>query len=425
VPRVILQVYPTLGAPDQMAARRPIGRDNDAYQAMLDSLVELATVADDLGYWGLAHTEHHLHSEGMEISPSPLMLNIHLGAHTKRIMHGQLGLVLPSHDPIRLAEEIAIADHMLRGRLFVGMARGYQSRWMNILCQKFGVGATYSDGSEADRSNRVLFAENFKIIKQAWAEDLLTYDGPTYKIPHPVDGIADWPPAQTITSRYGVPGEIGEDGTTVRGVSVVPRPYQQPHPPLFQAFGASPPTIEWCGEEDVVPTILFGAVERVRELLQLYRAAHASRGREVALGERAGLCRTFHIVEGVRGEDAVRAELLRRAERWEAPVWRGWYETFGLLDLMLRLPGEEGPVPAPGEAIGERLMTSGVMIGGTIDMVKRQIEELLELLPVDYLVWLFHWGIMPREEGLRQLELFATEVMPTFDVEPATRPSPA
>ena len=353
----------------------------------------------------------------MEIPPAPLMLNIHLGAHTKRIMHGQLGLVLPSHDPIRLAEEIAIADHILRGRLFVGMARGYQSRWMNILCQKYGVGATYSDGSEADRTNRVLFAENFNIIKRAWSQDLLTYDGPTYKVPHPLDGIPDWPPAQTVTSKYGVPGEIGEDGATVRGVSVVPRPYQQPHPPLFQAFGASPPTIEWCGEEDVVPTILFGAVERVRELLELYRAAHASRGRDVAIGERAGVCRTFHIVEGVRGEDAVCAELLRRADRWEAPVWRGWYETFGLLDLMLRLPGEEGPVPAPGESIGDRLMKSGVMIGGTVDMVKRQVEDLLERLPVDYLVWLFHWGIIPRDDALRQLELFATEVMPAFGIE--------
>ena len=137
MPKVILQVYPTLGPPEEMEARRPIGRDNDAYQDMLDGLVELAKAADDLGYWGLAHTEHHLHSEGMELSPSPLMLNIHLGAHTKRIMHGQLGLVLPSHDPIRLAEEIAIADHMLRGRLFVGMARGYQSRWMNILCRSW------------------------------------------------------------------------------------------------------------------------------------------------------------------------------------------------------------------------------------------------------------------------------------------------
>jgi hypothetical protein len=113
----------------------------------------------------------------------------------------------------------------------------------------------------------------------------------------------------------------------------------------------------------------------------------------------------------------VRAELLRRAERWEAPVWRGWYETFGLLDLMLRLPGEEGPVPAPGESIGERLMKSGVMIGGTVDDVKRQIEAFLEVLPVDHLVWLFHWGLIPRDEGLRQLELFATEVMPDFGIE--------
>jgi hypothetical protein len=74
----------------------------------------------------------------MEISPAPLMLNIHLGAQAKRLMHGQLGLVLPSHDPIRLAEEIAIADHLLRGRLFVGMARGYQSRWMTSCARSSG-----------------------------------------------------------------------------------------------------------------------------------------------------------------------------------------------------------------------------------------------------------------------------------------------
>jgi alkanesulfonate monooxygenase SsuD/methylene tetrahydromethanopterin reductase-like flavin-dependent oxidoreductase (luciferase family) len=415
MPKVILQVYPSLGGPDEMAARRPIGRDNEAYQRTLDSLVELAQAADDLGYWGLAHTEHHLHSEGMELSPSPLMLNVHLGAHTKRLHHGQLGLVLPAHDPIRLAEEIAIADHMLKGRLFVGMARGYQSRWMNILCQKFGVGATYSDGSEADQRNRVLFAENFKIMKLAWQEELLRYDGPTYKIPNPIEGIPDWPPARTVTGTYGAPGELAEDGTTVRAVSVVPKPYTMPHPKLFQAFGASPPTIQWCGEEDVTPTILFGAVERIKELAEIFVGAHASRGRTKGFGEGLGVCRTFHIVPNGRSEDAVRAELLRRAELWEAPVWRGWYETFGLLDVMLRLPGEEGPVPAPGESIGDRLMRSGVMLGGTVDMVKRQVERFLEQLPVDYFVWLFHWGLIPRDEALRQLELFATEVMPEFD----------
>lgn len=417
--KVILQVYPTLGNPDEMARRRPIGRDNEAYENMLDGLVELVQAADDLGYWGIAHVEHHLHSEGMEISPSPLMLNVHLGHYTKRLRHGQLGLVLPAHDPIRLAEEIAIADHMLKGRLFVGMARGYQSRWMNILCQKWGVEATASDQSETDNRNRLLFAEHFKIMKMAWSQDLLRYDGPTYKIPYPIDGIPNWPPSATVTSRYGTPGEVDENGT-VKAVTVVPKPYTAPHPQLFQAFGASPATLQWCGEENVTPTIMFGAIEGIKNLVQIYVDAAASRGRQVKFGEGIGVCRTFHIVENGRSEEAVRAELLARAEKYETPLWRGWYETFGLLNVMLRMPGEEGPVPSPGESIGERLMKSGVMIGGTVDMVKRQIEAFLKEIPVDYFVWLFHWGIFSRDEGLRSLELFANEIMQEFGIEAPT-----
>jgi hypothetical protein len=89
---------------------------------------------------GLRHDAHALHRRPVrpDLARRAVLRRDRLG---RRPVHGQLGLVLPSHDPIRLAEEIAMADHMLRGRLFVGMARGYQSRWMNILCQKLGVGA--------------------------------------------------------------------------------------------------------------------------------------------------------------------------------------------------------------------------------------------------------------------------------------------
>ena len=45
MPKVILQVYPSLGNTEQMAAHRPIGRDNDAYQRTLEGLVELVQVA--------------------------------------------------------------------------------------------------------------------------------------------------------------------------------------------------------------------------------------------------------------------------------------------------------------------------------------------------------------------------------------------
>lgn len=145
MPKVILQVYPTMGDTEEMTKRRPIGRDPEAYQNMLESLVELVKAADDLGYWGITHVEHHFHSEGLEISPSPLLLNAYLGTFTKRLNHGQLGLVLPANDPIRLAEECAMVDHMLGGRFFVGLARGYQARWQNVIGQKFTVTSTASD----------------------------------------------------------------------------------------------------------------------------------------------------------------------------------------------------------------------------------------------------------------------------------------
>ena len=391
-----------------MEAKRPIGRDAGAYQALLDSLVELVQAADDLGYWGITHVEHHMHSEGLEISPAPLLLNLYLGRYTRRLRHGQLGLVLPAHDPLRLAEECAIVDHMLRGRFFVGMARGYQARWQNILCQRFGVTSTSSDQSAADQRNRLLFEENYKIIKAAWTNDLLRYKGPTYEVPYPYEeGIKDWPPTQTTTLPYGVPGEVDPDGT-IRGVSIVPSPYTKPHPQLFQAFGASPRTLQWCGEENVTPTILAGPIENVKALMAMYQQGAASRGRQAAFGEGTGLCRSIHFTEA--GTD-----LRTAVDQYEAPVWNGWYRPFGFMEA-LRLPGEEGPLPKPGEHLADRLINSKQLIAGSVDDVKRGMEELLKEAPIEYLVWLFHWGLIPRDEALRSLELFATQVMPEFDL---------
>jgi alkanesulfonate monooxygenase SsuD/methylene tetrahydromethanopterin reductase-like flavin-dependent oxidoreductase (luciferase family) len=413
--KVILQVYPSLGAEDKMKAMRPIGRNNEAYQQMLRCLIEVSRAADDLGYWGITHVEHHGHTEGMEISPAPLMLNIYAGMHTKRLMHGQLGLVLPAHDPVRLAEEVAIADHMLQGRLFVGMARGYQARWQNVLCQRFGVTSTASDQSEADQRNRLLFEENFRIMKQAWTEDLLRYNGPTYQVPYPFEGIPNWPPAKTITEPYGVPGEVDEHGT-VQGLGVVPKPYTQPHPQLFQAFGASPGTLRWCGEEDVTPTILMGPLENLHNLMKIYIEGAEARGRHPRFGEGIGVCRTFYIFPNGTSADDVQARIAESVRKYEEPVWRGWYEQFGFMEGS-RLVGEEGPVPKPGETLHERLTKSGLLIGGTVDDVKRQVEAFLRELPIDYFVWLFHWGMIPPDEALPMLELFATEIMPEFGMD--------
>lgn len=406
MPKVILQVYPSMGDIDEMARRRPIGRDSEKYQQLLASLVELVQAADELGYWGITHVEHHFHSEGLELSPAPLLLNAYLGTYTKRLYHGQLGIVLPTHDPLRVAEETAIVDHMLKGRFFVGLARGYQSRWTNTIGQKFTVKSTASDQSADDQKNRKIFEEHFQILKMAWTQDLVRYNGSTYQIPSPYEaGITNWPPTHTTTLLYGTPGEVDENGT-IHAVTVVPKPYTQPHPKLFQAFGASERTLVWCGEENVAPIMQWGSLDGVEHLARKYQEGAALRGRNVPLGENVGLCRTFYIV----GD---RTELSQKVEKYEKPVWFGWFKQFGFMEAT-RYPGETGEVPKPGEDLCDRLLNSGVLIGGSVDEIKRQIERILNRIPVEYFVWLFHWGLMPREEGLRQLELFAKHIMPEF-----------
>src|SRR5436190_23529196 len=101
--KFMLFVLPTVPATLEERKRlRPIGRNNERYQRMLDELRKLAVFADEAGFDVFATTEHHLHSEGYETSVAPLLLYADLAARTKRIKFSPLGLVLPSWDPVRV-----------------------------------------------------------------------------------------------------------------------------------------------------------------------------------------------------------------------------------------------------------------------------------------------------------------------------------
>src|SRR5712672_2953152 len=124
--KFMLFVLPTVPATLEDRQRlRPIGRNTERYQQMLDELRKLAVFADDAGFDVFATTEHHFHSEGYEVSVAPLLLYADLAARTKRLKFAPLSLVVPAWDPIRLAEETAVLDHLTGGRFCVGLARGY------------------------------------------------------------------------------------------------------------------------------------------------------------------------------------------------------------------------------------------------------------------------------------------------------------
>ena len=155
------------------------GLRGDLYQKMLTELTELIKMADDLGYESVSFTEHHFHIEGFEVSNNPVLLDLYFAMQTKRIRVGQLGIVLPAQNPIRVAEDIAMLDHMSGGRACAGFARGYQRRWVDVMAQQtHGVrGALPHEHDQIDAANREAFEENFQIIKKCWTEEMLTFDG--------------------------------------------------------------------------------------------------------------------------------------------------------------------------------------------------------------------------------------------------------
>src|SRR5437773_9490152 len=86
--------------------------------------LEQIALADELGFDSVWVAEHHFSNYGY--SANPLLLIARAAASAPRVRFGQAVLVSPFWHPIRLAEDIAIADLLCDGRLEIGFGRGYQ-----------------------------------------------------------------------------------------------------------------------------------------------------------------------------------------------------------------------------------------------------------------------------------------------------------
>jgi alkanesulfonate monooxygenase SsuD/methylene tetrahydromethanopterin reductase-like flavin-dependent oxidoreductase (luciferase family) len=413
--KFMLFVAPSIPAtPEKREHLRPIARKTACYQEMLEQVRGLASLAEELGFDAFGITEHHFHSEGFEISTSPMLLLTDLAARTRRIKFLTLGLVAPAWDPIRLAEETAVFDQLSGGRYLAGFARGYQSRWSNVLGQQFHVTNAPSDGSAIDRRNREVYEEVVQLVRKAWTEESIQFKGNYYEVPFPHDaGIRGWPAVET-TRRYGAPGEIDEQGV-IRRVCVVPRPFQEPHPPMFQPFSISESTIRYTAEQNIVPYILTSYPPDFQRSCRIYQEVAAKSGRDLHLGESVGAIRTVHFGR----TDAEAVELLRRTQveqtwnQWLGPF--GFWEAFRMPDDNARFPREPfTPLPRS-EWTAERMLKSRYAYAGTPDKVAQEIEDLRSIHgaggSLDWFGWFFDQGLMPFDEQVQQLRTFAETVM--------------
>lgn len=400
-PKVIVNMYPVLPAADEAdrAAKRPIGRNSEIYNTVLHEMVDIVKAADDLGVWGVATIEHHLHSEGYELAPSPGIVNAMWSQHVKNARVGTIGYVAATRDPIRMAEEMAVMDHVTQGKYFAGFARGYQARWAHILGQSVDAQATSSDGGEVDERNRELFEERVLQVVDCWKNETVAFDGKYYQAPYPYDTGVENFPAAPVAQRMGAPGEIDEDGTTVRRVSVVPQPYQDPHPPVFVAVSSSPESIRFCSRNGFSP-VYFTPLDHLVELAKVYVDEGQKTGRDLQFGANQTIVRWPHFSRD-------KAHFREQLAAYDAEFYKNIYGSF----FPFLVDGVDSD-----EAMVDRMVDTGIFIGGTVEDTIAEWKHTYERIPSEYICLIWHYAMCPKETVIEELEIFMEKVLPELDI---------
>jgi alkanesulfonate monooxygenase SsuD/methylene tetrahydromethanopterin reductase-like flavin-dependent oxidoreductase (luciferase family) len=191
---------------------------------------ELAA-CDELGFDYGFTVEHHFNPNESWM-PSPSIYCTGAAALTRRMQHGPMGYVVPLYDPLRIAEDAAVLDNILDGRLELGLVSG-------IVPDFFGP-------YRADFKNRRALAnEALAFVKQAFfAQGSFTFEGAFHQY---------------------------------QDVTLAVKPLQKPHPPLWmQSRDAE--TLALLAKEGVHTGYLFlvpraEVVPRYREYLKLWNQA--------------------------------------------------------------------------------------------------------------------------------------------------------
>ncbi|MEV8195287.1 LLM class flavin-dependent oxidoreductase [Rhodococcus pyridinivorans] len=367
----------------------PSGTENtgENYNDMVDDMREYAVLLDELGYDAMFMTEHHFEVEGYEVNPNTLMWAVDLAARTERIKFGSLGMQVASWNPVRLAEDIALADQLTKGRFIAGLARGYQKRENLVLGANWGATIASPDKSEANARNQRYFEEALEIMKKAWTQETFSHDGEFFQIPPA--GI-EWTHPETTKGVEN--GQLTEVGLT-------PRPYTKPYPPLWQVISNSEATVRLAAENGETPLLMMQQVETARELFNVYKEAGAKVGNDLEFGENTALVRDTYLADTTE-------EAREDFSTYAADTWLKWLAPYGFIEAMKK-PGEES-IPYNMDTVMDRLS-----IVGDPAYVTGRIQEFRDELNLPYYI-LFAYNAMPKDKVMKSLRLFAEQVMPKF-----------
>ena len=363
------------------------------YTEILDNARDIAVYCDKNNWNSIWFTEHHFNHEGMESSPNPLMICTDVAARTKQIRLGQACNVITFWNPIRLAEDIAALDHLSRGRVEVGIGRGVYGRE----AVHMNVEADLKDQAK----NKRLFQETLTIMKKAWTEKFFKHKGEFYTYPSP-----------NFVWQHDMspPNEDFMDLKTnqIKKISVIPQPYQKPHPPIWQVVDSAS-SIEWAAKNGINCIMWIPTVKTLKKRFEIYKNAKSeTKKKDTPMGEGISLVRDMFVAETMEDAKKLAGEQMVNYMRWVCH-WRGLGNHMD--------PGEELPqTKGKLDLLNYDFLHKRNMLFGTPDYVVEKIKELqTELNLQNLLVWSSIPGIK-HEDAMRSIKLFNDEVIPKINL---------
>jgi alkanesulfonate monooxygenase SsuD/methylene tetrahydromethanopterin reductase-like flavin-dependent oxidoreductase (luciferase family) len=342
---------------------------NDAleHQRLIDE-TRIAEAGDRSNWKYVWVTEHHFLAEYSHISANEVVIP-HILARTNRIRvaSGIINVTPPVNHPARIAERVAMLDHLSGGRFDFGTGRGSSTT------EQAGFGITDPD------LTKDMFDEVMPEFRKMWAQDSYSFDGRFFSMPER---------------------------------NVLPKPYVKPHPPMWVAAG-NPETFEKAARLGLgVICFTGGSPEKMRPLVEIYKETIQD-AEPVGdyVNDNIAISTSFMCLED---GDAARDWMTRsRNGRQQSLV-------FKYLDTFPKPPGipewpDEIPDPTLDQLAAGR--AKGTSIVGTPDDCAEVLQKW-QAIGVDQLIMGPTGSTWPYDLVEESVELLGNKVIPQFDTDP-------
>jgi alkanesulfonate monooxygenase SsuD/methylene tetrahydromethanopterin reductase-like flavin-dependent oxidoreductase (luciferase family) len=318
----------------------------EAYRGMVERLQHV----ERLGFDWISVSEHHFSPR--RLTPAPIVAASHLAARSTTIKIAVLGPIVSQGNPVRIAEELAMLDNLMPGRLVVGLLRGTTGEYL-----------TYGLNPEEARERTT---EGMELILKAWTE----------------------------TQPFGWQGRHFQ----FRTVAVWPRPSQQPYPPTY-ALGTSRESCEFAARHRLGLGLSYAPFEVIAKATRYYREACDRNGWQPVPEQ------IVYRANILLAETDEKAEAALREPQTHAPLPM----PAGVRDALVKLDSRNVAGEARTPNVGGTLPTSFL---GSPETVIDQVKRCRDQVGVGVLDLFFQTRDADPDSLMSTLELFGQKVLP-------------